>query len=217
MLETGILVLIQTFCIYLTVKEFKKIQVTPIDHKNMINSIFLFSFVAPLLEESLFRSVVKQYLTGFKYDIYINALLFGLSHSINYLYTHNLNMLFYQMITTTYLGYYVVQFDSFMAAFLAHAYYNGVIIIASWIIHQLLYGRHNVYTENNTSLTYGKLNYKETKDDLILLKKYQCTNSNKNYIQLGKNQIHKDMMERIKKLDNILSKETKYKSIYLTY
>lgn len=93
--------------------------------KNQLLLLFLGAIICgPIVEEILFRYALRDFLVGFTYRYEINALLFGLLHSTNYFTVPNKSLVLWQMCATSYLGYYVVQFDSLYYACLVHMLYN---------------------------------------------------------------------------------------------
>lgn len=85
----------------------------------------LISIITVFIEESIFRHGLKLLMVNIPYNIYMNALLFGLVHGSNYFITRDKQATLVQMCHTTYLGYYLLQFDVVTAYFI-HMYYNVV-------------------------------------------------------------------------------------------
>jgi hypothetical protein len=129
MFQTIILILFQIGSIYLSIKNFNIDTNLMLTNSDLLRNLFVIGIQIPLLEEALFRSVLKQYLTDYTYGYYINAILFGMAHAQNYLLFGNIKMIIYQIVSATYVGYYVVQLDNFHHAFLVHACYNSFITI----------------------------------------------------------------------------------------
>lgn len=136
MIQTLLLILVQIFGIYFTYTNLEKQQVkSKLSKKEMLMAIYVACFIGPLLEESLFRSVCKQYLSGIPYSDIINGLIFGLAHIQNFIVHNNKYIILFQVLAGSYLGYYVVQFESFIYAFLVHALHNFVIAFGSYVLY----------------------------------------------------------------------------------
>jgi hypothetical protein len=88
--------------------------------------------VMPFIEELLFRLLVGHYLSDHKYYSLINGMLFGLVHLPNYIYHLSTIGATYQLSMTTYMGYYLSQFESFHQTFLIHSIYNASAMM--WLV-----------------------------------------------------------------------------------
>ncbi|QKF94754.1 CAAX protease [Fadolivirus algeromassiliense] len=136
MVPTLILLFFQVFGIYFTVKTLNEQKVRQtISLKDMLQIIYAYVITMPLLEESLFRSVCKQYLQDIPYSNIVNGILFGLAHIQNYAVHGSGLITIFQVISTSYLGYYVVQYESFLYAYLLHVYYNLIVVLGSYGIY----------------------------------------------------------------------------------
>ena len=215
MWDTVILFLFGFSAIFVTLYNFI-ISNTLINMKNAPKTLLLLGLVTPLLEEALFRSVLKQYLDGFfcmEYANYINALLFGLVHASNYIISKNILITLFQIISTTYLGYYVVQFENFLYAFLTHATYNICIVFFGYVTY-ILYCR-----KMNISYLDSDIKFNNFCDDLVPISIVYPTKSQDDFYvnkitkhtQPARNfcnrySINKEMLERIDKLYEIDNK-----------
>lgn len=140
MYQTFILILFQIIGTYITIKHMNKEKMSTYININLILQIFYVACLfMPLLEEALFRSVCKQYLMDIPYSNLINGLIFGLFHLHNYPFHADKIIIIFQVISTSYLGYYVVQFDSFLYAYLVHVLYNFIIMASSYLIYYYPY------------------------------------------------------------------------------
>ena len=139
-LQTYILFFFQIIGVYFGVINLEKTQGisrATFNIKTLLQIFYTGIIVMPLLEESLFRGVLKQYLSDYPYSDYVNGLIFGLVHIQNYSFHHNIFFTLLQIISASYGGYYLVQFESFLSAYLVHAYYNLVAIGGSLILYYL--------------------------------------------------------------------------------
>jgi hypothetical protein len=93
-------------------------------NRNSLIILFAMSFFTPLLEEALFRVVYKQYFGDSFLARVLNALLFGIVHSSNALFLDNKSNVFVQVLTTSYLGYYIFSFNTFLEYAGVHIFYN---------------------------------------------------------------------------------------------
>ncbi len=203
MFETAILFLFGISAIFATVYNLKKLDMQ-VSIKDIPRTILSYGIVIPLLEESLFRSVLKQYLTELYYANYINAILFGLLHTTNYMIHKNVLLTIFQVISTTYLGYYVVQYESFLYALLTHSIYNMTIASLGYAIYILYYNRvDKSCTEFNTLFPFSITYPIKTQDDLSITtpQKYIPTHN-----FCPRNKINKEMLQRIDKLQIIENK-----------
>ena len=222
MLQTIILFIIQLVSIYVTVKYMEKNGGIN-DSFNLYTLLKLSWFAIitmPLLEESLFRCTIKSYLIDIPYGQYITSILFGLAHMENYLIHNNINYILFQIACTTYLGYYLFQFDNFIHAYLVHAAYNAFIMYSSYLVFYL----NNIYKNNDdgvlitsegNSIISGMIKPIDcvpiywdfrcpdiTQDDMIKCNKFK-------YIKYDK--MEQGNLERYNKLKNIMFKK-KYNS-----
>lgn len=93
-------------------------------NRNSLIILFAMSFFTPLLEEALFRVVYKQYFGDSFLARVLNALLFGIVHSSNALFLDNKSNVAVQVLTTSYLGYYIFSFNTFPEYAGVHIFYN---------------------------------------------------------------------------------------------
>lgn len=201
MIQTIILIIFQILSIFFSVKSLK---ITNGDHlyKHMYIEILQLSvslgFVHPLVEEIVFRYLWHTYISYCIYGEIIYALLFGLTHLLNYFVYHNKYIVIYHVISTAYLGYYLVQFDEFVYAFLIHSYYNLTVTLISYYLYWYLY----VNVKNKQSIKDCVLMYNDrTVDDSVLYKDQDFRNSWK---KVSRKQFSQDMLDRIDKYDQII-------------
>lgn len=176
--------------------------------KYICKLIGLFGLIGPLMEEAIFRSVLKSYLQDIAYGNYINAILFGLSHGFNYFVHNNAYIITIQMITTSYLGFYVIQFDNFSYAFLTHGLYNTTILLITFMYH--LYNKKETGPYIFPSIMISM----KTQDDFNLNKSCKFRSG---YKFVKREKINKEMLDRIDKLDRIETKYDKFKNIENVY
>lgn len=105
----------------------------------IFKSILLLCVVIPFVEEAVFRSVLKNYLMNVPYNYQINAIIFGLAHATNYYVWNDIYVTLWQVACTTFLGYYIVQFESFHYAWFCHMYHNLFVMIAGYIVSMFWY------------------------------------------------------------------------------
>lgn len=195
MFDTLLLALFLVIGVCATIR-LKIVQSIPFsDYKNTILSL---AILIPMFEEAFFRGILKQALVDVPYNYEINAALFGLMHCVNYLISKNVYLTIYNVITTGYLGYYVVQFDGFMYAYLTHALYNFSVLTLLYIYYHF-YGVKN-YCE-------GYLANCDIPQTFYCISKARDDNSKFDIIPkmlfIKRNRIPEDMQKRIDKLRDI--------------
>lgn len=82
----------------------------------------------PLVEEIVFRDFGRKYTDNIQYGDIINSVLFGLIHLVNYFNHGDYIMVFMQVISASYLGYYLLQFDNILYSYGFHLLYNTTIM-----------------------------------------------------------------------------------------
>ncbi len=200
MLQTVLLCLINICSIFFTVY-LTKSGGTP-SFKNCVSTIYAVGLIMPLFEESLFRGIFKQCLSNIQYSEYINGLFFGLFHFHNYFVHNNLFITAIQMATTSYLGYYVVQFDNFIYAFVVHSLYNISIVVFSSLIVYYVFSNEK---ENKDSRVF--MCPRVTQDDMMMINNEDTFTTNK-YKFIKENKIPKDVVDRIDKMRKITVKRS---------
>lgn len=208
-MDTIVLFLIQIVSVYYTVKNLEISNVSPPDLRKLLQLLWITVITFPLFEESLFRHTLKYYLADIPYSRYITSILFGVAHMENYLIHENMYHILFQILCTTYLGYYLFQFDNFLYAYLIHAYYNAFIILSSYAVIYWKYSNKNNKSDN-TECQFNienLISYKPiyvnikcptiTSDDMIKCDKFKSIIYTK---------INKEMRERVMKLQNIMDK-----------
>ncbi len=81
---------------------------------------------APINEESLFRHTLPYYFGDCAYFKIINAILFGLMHTMNIAIITDMKVLICQVIFATFMGWYFVSLNSFTEALYMHMLVNFV-------------------------------------------------------------------------------------------
>lgn len=180
----------QLINIYFTRKDFIKYQLIDVKTWCILLSLV---FYYPLFEEALFRIVYKQYFSS----RILNAILFSLCHSFNYLINPNIGDVLRQIITTFYLGYYLYQFDNFITCYIYHCYYNLSIIGVGIVFHFIFKPKFKLPTFDMSPI-YKCPN--RTLDDM---------NEISDYAYIGENKMEKDMIERHQKYDNLIARHKK--------
>ena len=94
-----------------------------------LNYIILMGIIAPIFEESIFRGTLVNLTSDYKYYKEFNYILFGLYHSANYIVHKNGLAVIIQVLSTTCLGYYVINLDNILYSMLAHIIHNLIIIV----------------------------------------------------------------------------------------
>jgi membrane protease YdiL (CAAX protease family) len=172
MIEVVILICFVILSVLVSYREFGPQLKRQKFDRNYAVSLISICVIFPIYEESLFRSVIKQWLLYHPYANMINALLFGMYHSVNYLQHGKIGIVIYQVVSTIYLGHYVVRFDNILSAFMIHIVYNFSIQILSMLLV-------NFYKEPKKRVRFGKQFYVPgyTVDDMT---KVECSD----YIQV---------------------------------
>lgn len=219
MLDNVILFLFGFSAVFVTVYNLVATNIL-INIKNTLKTLLLLGTVVPLIEEALFRSVLKNYLNGYfcvKYANYINAILFGLLHASNYVISKNILITLFQVISTTYLGYYVVQFDNFLYAYLTHAIYNTCIVVCGYVMYILYCRKMNISYldsgmdsscfDNLDTVPLSIMYPTKARDDFYINIKAKRGPQSCKFFMRGS--INKEMLQRIDKLYE-LNKKRKY-------
>ncbi len=214
MFQTILLILFQIGSIFVSVNNIKKnTQLIPmLNFKNSLREIFAIGLMMPLLEESLFRGVLKQYLADYTYGNIINSLLFGLAHAQNILVA-DINIVLYQIVSASYVGYYLVQQDNFGHAFLIHACYNMSCTIITY--SYVYYNKDNyVSSDNLDEIKIGDI----IKTKPLFKMSIKCPNITRDdmikcggYHKISK--VPKEMKKRINKLDDMNFKRRVFNTI----
>jgi len=95
---------------------------------NVDTKIISFYILMPLVEELIFRDYLRKYTDDLYYGNLINSCLFGLWHLQNYHIHEDKIIMLNQIISTTYLGYYLLQLNSIIYSYIVHLIYNTIII-----------------------------------------------------------------------------------------
>jgi hypothetical protein len=151
---------------------------------------FALCLIFPILEEIVFRGVLKKILYYCPYGNHINCLLFGLAHLINYKSNSNINAkyyLAYQTISTIFLGFYLINLDDIYDCIIVHTIYNTIPFICC-----VLYS--HCYILDNNKVTDFKSVYipAKTQDDCYLHFKQH----DKKFINIAKDKIPVDIINR---------------------
>jgi hypothetical protein len=165
------------------------------------SSILTMSIIIPIFEEAFFRGILKQALVDVPYNYQINAVLFGLMHCVNYAITKNVYLTVYNVIATGYLGYYLVQLDGFMYAYLTHALYNFSAVTVLYIYYHF-YGTKNYCEGYLAQCGTPKIFFcnSETRDDSSIGSRFDIV-PRMRFIK--RTNIPEDMQKRIDKLRDI--------------
>jgi len=207
MLQTLGLILCGLIGTYVSVFQLRKTNYCWDSFKTIIQVLCVIGLFFPLTEEAIFRHTLKYYLSDLTYAYEINAILFGLIHIINYQISQSIIITGIQVITTAYLGYYVVQFDNLLYAILTHSLYNVLITSVSFAWY--------FYFKEKPSKDSLDINFplfewdsvwhnKTTQDDINIGKKF--TDSYNFKIMKSRSKINKEMLNRIDKLNTIQNK-----------
>jgi hypothetical protein len=190
--------------IYFTINNMKKQQSqTSFIYKwKIAQTLLTCGIFLPFIEESVFRSTLKNALVGYPYGDYINSVLFGLMHLTNYYVNPNIFQITVQFLMTTYLGYLCVLQDSFLYAYLLHVGYNMFVLCISYLIFNLFVYEEKEQPKCNfnfidlmPSFRVNKL----TMDDMQI--------KGNQTIRIKKTNVKPDMIERWKLLDNSTQKK----------
>jgi len=100
----------------------------PRGYKFVVILFAQYCILGPFVEEAIFRNLIKSWLGDHEFANCINAFIFGCFHIPNYLFTKDKLSTLVQMITTTYLGYYIMLFNDFFVGLAVHSAYNAVVI-----------------------------------------------------------------------------------------
>lgn len=189
MLEYSILFLLSLISIYCTVQKLPNTD-------NFVYSLLYIGFITPLSEEAIFRSVLKNALTDVPYNIYINSLLFGLVHLLNYQFIPDKKIIIFQFFMTTYMGYLCTMQESFLYSYLIHMSYNAFLIIVSYSI---------VYQNKSIHGTIMIIYRSKTVDDML--------SSNIGFKTVKKSKLQPDQLNRIKLLETVSHKKCRNKIV----
>lgn len=102
-----------------------------IDRSSISRLFFLLAIQVPIIEESLFRVTLHSYISDWTYSREINAFLFGLFHLTNYGFIKS-KIVFYQVVMTINLGYYLSGVNNFIYTTLIHSCYNISAMLAMY-------------------------------------------------------------------------------------
>ena len=163
------------------------------DAKINICALLYVSLTGPLIEESIFRSALKNMFIDNPYGLWINVGLFSLLHSTNYLITSSMYMAFIQMSFAAVVGYVCYYQSTFIESLIVHMVYNFVVYTTSYIIYGYWFYEPRVLSER----FYVP---KVSRDDYLNNNVEKC-------ISLKSEHIKKDMLNRItllKKLKKVL-------------
>ena len=140
-------------------------------------NIFMYFFVilyatlyAPINEESLFRHTLPYYFGDYAYFKIINAILFGLMHSINVTITTNIKALVCQVIFATFMGWYFVSLNSFTEALYMHMLVNFVNICAMIFVITILNYRNKtsiIINDEEEYVCYSSLKPSKSCNNII--------------------------------------------------
>ena len=213
MLETLGLILCGFIGMCCSITQMKKVNYQYPGIKNILLMLLMVCGVCPLMEEAVFRHTLKYYMSDLTYAYYINAILFGLSHSVNYVLTQSISLTVYQIIMTTYLGYYVVQFDNFLYALLTHSLYN--FLITSFALSWHFYFQEKSDDQFEPILYEPKIWHpKITRDDIHVGYSQKSQKLQKLLIGTSRKKINKETLDRIDKLYEIENKRSPFKFSY---
>ena len=117
----------------------KKMNISIFDYQiaDILKSMYYICLVGSLIEEFIFRILLKEYLVISSYDRIINSFLFGLWHIQNYFIHKDYGLTIIQVITTIHLGYYLYQFNDIKTCFFIHCLYNCIIATCCGLISYL--------------------------------------------------------------------------------
>jgi hypothetical protein len=215
MIQTIILIIFQIGAIYLTYERVKPI-VADLTLKKILTVLYIGGFMCPLVEESIFRGTLKEYFKTYSYPNMITSVLFGLYHMNNYLVNSDIKTLTYQVVSTTYLGYYMGQFDNLLHSIIFHALYNVSIMMSAYLLAYYWSepDRPCQIVNHNLLDFYNCIHCPEkARDDFDLDKKVILRCPLSGYKNISEKKLSKDMLERRKKLCDI---ERKRNLIYLS-
>jgi hypothetical protein len=104
-----------------------------IDRSSIIRMFFALAIQVPIIEESLFRVTHHSYISEWPYSRAVNAVLFGLFHLTNFGFIRS-KIIFFQVVMTMNMGYYLSGIDNFVYTTLIHACYNISAMVAMYAI-----------------------------------------------------------------------------------
>lgn len=153
MIQTLILILFQLISIYFAVEIFKNSREIMIFTTSTYLIFFSISFITPIIEEFVFRGALKYYLRNIHYPNIVNGIIFGFAHIGNFYVHKNTFLIFFQIVSIGYLGYYVSQFDSILHACLIHIYYNFSLLFILCVYYHCFYRKNRFrYRQKNILL-----------------------------------------------------------------
>lgn len=205
MIQEIIFFMFQIISIYLSVKNMEKFGALSIpDISGVLKLAWIAIIAGPFMEESVFRHTLKYYLTNWSYANYISSVLFGLYHIQNYPIHGSIFFTIYQVIVTTYIGYYLYQLDNFLHGYALHMFYNFSILFCTYlIVYWKSLNKKDEVKEVPTFLWDGiftSVKYpNKTSDDT-----FRCTD----FKFIDKSKMKEDMQDRDKKLRDVIKKRS---------
>ena len=195
-----------------------------LDFLGIIQTFILIGIILPLYEESIFRFVLPHFFGHYEYFKIVNALLFGLFHTLNLLYNNvSIKSIVHQVIMTTFLGYYLINLDDFMMCCIFHSMYNIINISITLIIIKIkvYFGIIKSCNTNISSHNYifvDKLRKSKSQNNLIRNYDQRHKIEKSNIHKVKKNSLPEELQILFTKMDEIKNKmnneDLKLKRIY---
>ena len=110
----------------------------------MDTNIIVILIFLPIFEEYFFRTLMKYYYQEYNYSYILNAFLFGILHMFNSIHLNDFFLTFSHVFFATYMGYYLLQFDSFITGLMTHYLWN-------FIVYSIAYLYQKYIITNNTN------------------------------------------------------------------
>src|SRR5438445_6423287 len=128
--------------VLITINRFKADNMT-LDLRSEGYGIFIIGVIAPIMEESFFRGVLKQLFEDYDYNMALNVVCYSAIHSFNYLFTKDVKGTVGQVFLTMVLGYVCFNQPTILHAMAVHIFYNLMIYTLSvFIYNKFVYKTH---------------------------------------------------------------------------
>ncbi len=163
-------------------------------------SFFRMVIIDPIIQESIFRSMLVTITQSNPYYKEINALLFGVMHIlIGRFIKTNIGYYISKVIVSTILGYYLIQLDNIEKAICFHMIFNGCAYFAVKIYSRIFpinFEVVDVFPSEFISYQVRKLKRSNSTSDLIGHNKMRYTHKS-----IKKENIPTDILKSIENFD----------------
>lgn len=117
---------------------------------NLFQLFVHFLITGPILEESFFRCTLYNWTSTYQYYREFNSLLFGIIHASNYFVIEmHVEQSILQCISSTLLGYFLINLDNIGLAMITHISYNIFCLLLVILIDIFSHSEKNKNKERN--------------------------------------------------------------------